>query len=141
MRPRPSFKIDFEDGSSATLCLVDPGSSVAVRDKNHAVEYLGLDPGLLFARERPCPHRLVDVGDGPRHSNRWTCAFLRPSSSLKADHVATLVHPDSLSLSNPDSLSLSNPDSLSLSSVGSAMGGALVLETNGADPADSTQAG
>jgi len=50
--------------------------------------------------------------DGPRHSNRWTCAFLRPSSSLKADHVATLVHPDSLSLSG----------------VGSPMGGALVLE-------------
>ena len=35
------FKIDFEDGSSATLCLADPGSSVAVRDKNNAVEYLG----------------------------------------------------------------------------------------------------
>jgi len=38
---RAEFKIDFEDGSSATLCLADPGSSVAVRDKNHAVEYLG----------------------------------------------------------------------------------------------------
>jgi hypothetical protein len=25
------FKIDFEDGSSATLCLADPGSSAAVR--------------------------------------------------------------------------------------------------------------
>jgi hypothetical protein len=35
------FKIQFEDGSSATLCLADPGSSVAVRDKNNAVEYLG----------------------------------------------------------------------------------------------------
>ena len=35
------FKIEFEDGSSATLCLADPGSSVAVRDKNNAVEYLG----------------------------------------------------------------------------------------------------
>ena len=35
------FKIDFEDGSSATLSLADPGSSVAVRDKNNAVEYLG----------------------------------------------------------------------------------------------------
>jgi hypothetical protein len=32
---------DFEDGSSATLHLADPGSSVAVRDKNNAVEYLG----------------------------------------------------------------------------------------------------
>jgi hypothetical protein len=28
------FKIEFEDGSSATFC-------VAVRDKNNAVEYLG----------------------------------------------------------------------------------------------------
>ena len=35
------FKIDFEDGSSATLRLADPGLSVVVRDKNHAVEYLG----------------------------------------------------------------------------------------------------
>jgi hypothetical protein len=35
------FKIDFEDGSSTTLCLADPGSFVAVRDKNNAVEYLG----------------------------------------------------------------------------------------------------
>ena len=38
---RAEFKIDFEDGSSATLCLADPGSSVAVRDKNNAVKYLG----------------------------------------------------------------------------------------------------
>jgi hypothetical protein len=38
---RTEFKIDFEDGSSATLCLADPGSSVAVRDKNNAVEHLG----------------------------------------------------------------------------------------------------
>ena len=38
---KAEFKIDFEDGSSATLFLVDPGSSVAVRDKNNAVEYLG----------------------------------------------------------------------------------------------------
>ena len=37
---KADFKIDFEDGSSATLCLADPGSSVAVRDKNNAVEYL-----------------------------------------------------------------------------------------------------
>jgi hypothetical protein len=35
------FKINFEDGSSAALYLSDPGSSVAVRDKNNAVEYLG----------------------------------------------------------------------------------------------------
>jgi hypothetical protein len=38
---RAEFKIDFEDGSSATFCLADPGSSIAVRDKNNAVEYLG----------------------------------------------------------------------------------------------------
>ena len=38
---KAEFKIDFEDGSSATLCLADPGSSVAVRNKNNAVEYLG----------------------------------------------------------------------------------------------------
>jgi hypothetical protein len=28
---KAEFKIGFEDGSSATLCLADPGSSVAVR--------------------------------------------------------------------------------------------------------------
>ena len=38
---KAEFKIEFEDGSSATFCLADPGSSVAVLDKNHAVEYLG----------------------------------------------------------------------------------------------------
>ena len=38
---KAEFKIEFEDGSSATLCLADPGSSIAVRDKNNAVEYLG----------------------------------------------------------------------------------------------------
>ena len=38
---KAEFKIDFEDGSSTTLCLADPGSSVAVRDKENAVEYLG----------------------------------------------------------------------------------------------------
>jgi hypothetical protein len=38
---RAEFKIDFEDGSSAILGLADPGSSVAVRDKNNVVEYLG----------------------------------------------------------------------------------------------------
>jgi hypothetical protein len=35
------LKIEFEDGSSATFLLTDPGSSVAVRDKNNVVEYLG----------------------------------------------------------------------------------------------------
>jgi len=35
------FKIEFEDGSSATFCLANPGSSVAVRDEDNAVEYLG----------------------------------------------------------------------------------------------------
>jgi hypothetical protein len=38
---RTEFRIDFEDGSSATLSLANPGSSVAVRDKNNTVEYLG----------------------------------------------------------------------------------------------------
>ena len=38
---KAEFRIEFEDGSSATLCLADPDSSVAVRDKNNAVEYLG----------------------------------------------------------------------------------------------------
>jgi hypothetical protein len=38
---KADFKIEFEDGSSVTFCLADPGSSVAVRDKNNAVEYLG----------------------------------------------------------------------------------------------------
>jgi hypothetical protein len=38
---RAEFKINFEDGSSARFCLADPGSSVAVRDRNNAVEYLG----------------------------------------------------------------------------------------------------
>ena len=38
---KAEFKIEFEEGSNATFCLADPGSSVAVRDKNNAVEYLG----------------------------------------------------------------------------------------------------
>ena len=38
---KAEFKIEFEDGSSATFCLANPGSSVAVRDKDNAVEYLG----------------------------------------------------------------------------------------------------
>jgi hypothetical protein len=38
---KAEFKIDFEDGSSATLSLADPGSSVTVRDKSNGVEYLG----------------------------------------------------------------------------------------------------
>jgi hypothetical protein len=38
---KAEFKIEFEDGSSATVYLANPGSSVAVREKNNAVEYLG----------------------------------------------------------------------------------------------------
>ena len=38
---KAELKIEFEDGSAATFHLEDPGSSVAVRDKNNAVEYLG----------------------------------------------------------------------------------------------------
>ena len=41
VRTLSEFKIEFEDVSSATLCLANPGSSVAVRDKNNVVEYLG----------------------------------------------------------------------------------------------------
>jgi hypothetical protein len=35
------FTLQFEDGSTVTLQLTDPGASVAVRDKNNEVEYLG----------------------------------------------------------------------------------------------------
>jgi len=38
---KADFKIEFEEGSTATFLLADPGSSVAVRDKSNAVEYLG----------------------------------------------------------------------------------------------------
>ena len=38
---KADFRIEFKDGSSASLSLADPGSSVAVRDKNNVVEYLG----------------------------------------------------------------------------------------------------
>jgi hypothetical protein len=38
---KAEFQIEFEDGSRAAFCLADPGSSVAVRDKSSAVEYLG----------------------------------------------------------------------------------------------------
>jgi hypothetical protein len=38
---KAEFKIEFEDGSSTTFNLADRGSSVAVRDKNNAVEYVG----------------------------------------------------------------------------------------------------
>jgi hypothetical protein len=33
--------LQFEDGSSATVKLANPGASVAVRARNSAVEYLG----------------------------------------------------------------------------------------------------
>jgi hypothetical protein len=35
------FTLQFEDGSTVTLELADPGASVAVRDENNRVEYLG----------------------------------------------------------------------------------------------------
>jgi hypothetical protein len=37
----PELNLQFEDGSTVNLKLVDPGSSVAVRDSNNQVEYLG----------------------------------------------------------------------------------------------------
>ena len=35
------FALQLEDGSTVSLQLADPGSSVAVRDQNNQVEYLG----------------------------------------------------------------------------------------------------
>ena len=35
------FSLQFEDGSTVTLQLADTGASVAVRDSNNQVEYLG----------------------------------------------------------------------------------------------------
>ena len=35
------FTLQFEDGSTVTLQLADPGASVVVRDKVNEVEYLG----------------------------------------------------------------------------------------------------
>jgi hypothetical protein len=43
---KAEFKIEFEDGSSA-----DPGSSVAVRDKNNIVEYLGRSDDQSLCRD------------------------------------------------------------------------------------------
>jgi hypothetical protein len=37
----PEFRLQFEDDSTVTFQLADPGSSVAVRDKDNRVEYLG----------------------------------------------------------------------------------------------------
>ena len=36
-----NFVLRFEDGSTVTMQLADPGASVAVRDKSNQVEYLG----------------------------------------------------------------------------------------------------
>jgi hypothetical protein len=36
-----NLAIQFEDGPAVNLRLADPGSSVAVRDKDNQVEYLG----------------------------------------------------------------------------------------------------
>jgi len=38
---KTEFKVEFENDTSAILSLANPGSSVAVRDKDNAVEYLG----------------------------------------------------------------------------------------------------
>jgi hypothetical protein len=38
---RATIVIECEDESAFDVTIVDPGSSVAVRDKNHQVEYLG----------------------------------------------------------------------------------------------------
>jgi|SRR5215469_8513301 len=36
-----NFALQFEDGPALNLQLADPGASVAVRDSNNQVEYLG----------------------------------------------------------------------------------------------------
>ena len=36
-----NFSLQFEEGPPLNLQLADPGASVAVRDKNNKVEYLG----------------------------------------------------------------------------------------------------
>ena len=33
--------LDFADGSTVKLTLADPGNSLALRDKDHKVEYMG----------------------------------------------------------------------------------------------------
>jgi hypothetical protein len=38
---RAEFKIDFEDGSSATLSLADPAPPLPSEIRNNVVEYLG----------------------------------------------------------------------------------------------------
>jgi hypothetical protein len=38
---RATIVIECEDERAFDVTIVDPGSSVAVRDKNHQVEYLG----------------------------------------------------------------------------------------------------
>ena len=35
------FRLQLEDGSTIRVELADPGSSIAVRDNNNQVEYLG----------------------------------------------------------------------------------------------------
>ena len=37
----PAFHLDLEGGTSIDLTLANPGNSVALRDKNHKVEYMG----------------------------------------------------------------------------------------------------
>ena len=35
------FQVDLDEGASVQVQLADPGSSVALRDKSGAVQYLG----------------------------------------------------------------------------------------------------
>ena len=39
--PGEHFQVDLEEGPSLQVQLADPGSSVALRDKSGAVQYLG----------------------------------------------------------------------------------------------------
>ena len=48
---KADFRIEFEEGSNPKFWLAAPGSSVAVRDRNNAVEYLGYVPHTQKAGE------------------------------------------------------------------------------------------
>ena len=49
---KAEFRIEFEDGSSATLWLADPGSSLAVQDKNHPKPVNGFEDPIYASATR-----------------------------------------------------------------------------------------
>jgi hypothetical protein len=67
------FQVDLEEGPSVQVQLADPGSSVALRDKSGAVQYLGLfprreDSGILLLNRLVSPRWLNDILTWHRHS-------------------------------------------------------------------------